>query len=238
MDLKETALLGCPPETHWYYRAKLAALCQAIGKDIPRTIFDIGAGDGFFSRQLLAHTQTDSAICIDTGYTQQSVEMIAGKRLEKRCTPPDGTADMVLAMDVLEHVPDEADLLAPYIARADARTRFIITVPAFQFLWSAHDVYLGHYRRYTLRDIEHTLKRAGLSVLWGHYYYASVFPVAAAVRLAERLRHKPKQPQSQLQKHNPLLNAALATCCAWERSIMRYNRCFGLTAIVSARIRQ
>lgn len=233
MDLKEEDILGDAVESHWYYKAKAAALLRDLGDFAPTAILDIGAGSGFFSRALLKATAAKSATCVDIGYAADRDDTCAGKPIAFRRAIARSDADLVLAMDVLEHVPDEATLLAPYVDLVAAGTRFVVTVPAFAFLWSGHDVFLGHYRRYTLRGLEQTLRRCGLTVDWGHYTYAAVFAPAAALRLSERLRGKKSiEAKSQLQKHSGFANAVLSALCAAERPFMRRNRLFGLTAAV------
>jgi SAM-dependent methyltransferase len=235
MDLKEEDLLGNAAGEHWYYRAKAAALLRDLGGLTARRVLDIGAGSGFFSRFLLARAVAESAMCVDIGYTQDRDEICNGKPLQFRRAVAENGADLVLAMDVMEHVADEEALMRPVIDAVASGTRFVVTVPAFRFLWSDHDVFLGHYRRYTLTEIETTLRRCGLSVDWGHYYYAAVFAPAAAVRLMGRLRRRRAAPKSQLRKHSVLTNAVLTGLCALERPIMRFNRLFGLTAVAGAR---
>lgn len=67
---------------------------------------------------------------------------------------------------------------------------------------------------------------------WSHYYYASVFPLAATLRLLERFRHKKTEVGSQLRPHHWLENSMLSAVCSIERPVMRTNRLFGLTAFV------
>ncbi len=57
-------------------------------------------------------------------------------------------------MDVIEHVEDDVGLVRGYVDKVAGGTRFIVTVPALMWLWSGHDVFLEHYRRYTLTSIE------------------------------------------------------------------------------------
>ena len=83
-------------------------------------------------------------------------------------------------------------------------TRFLISVPAFQFLWSGHDDFLDHKRRYTLHLLEKVLRNAGLKVKHGVYYFCIVFPIAATLRLAEKLHRNVKMDsRSQLNKTPP-----------------------------------
>ena len=231
MDLKEEEILGNRIASHWYYKAKAAALLRDLSGYKPKSILDIGAGSGFFSRTLLEKTDAARATCVDIGYPKDRDEYCHGKPLAFRRTIGKSDADLVLAMDVIEHVPDETALLRPYIDLLAPGTRVIISVPAFAFLWSGHDVFLGHHRRYTLGNLERTVRGCGLVVDWSHYYYGAVFPLAAGTRLLERLRTASKtEPKSQLRQHSSVVNGILSALCAAERPFMHANRLFGLTA--------
>jgi hypothetical protein len=109
---------------------------------------------------------------------------------------------------------------------------FLVTVPAFRFLWSGHDVFLEHKRRYTLGEIEQAMRRAGLEVVRGAYYFGAVFPLAAAVRLATR---RDATPRSSLKKHGAVTNVLLSAACTVELPFFPANRLAGLSAFVLAR---
>ena len=70
-----------------------------------------------------------------------------------------------------------------YVDKVAAGTRFIVTVPAFMWLWSAHDVFLQHYRRYTLERIKGVLRAGGLTVESGCYFYAALLPIVVLSRI-------------------------------------------------------
>ena len=232
MDLKEEDILGVDIGRHWYYRAKAAALRRAVGDLAPRRILDVGAGSGFFSRHLLAEAGAQSALCVDIGYPSESDDRVAGKPvLYRRDTGPTD-CDLVLMMDVLEHVDDDRGLLRHYAAKVPSGAHFLVTVPAFGFLWSGHDVFLEHKRRYRLGEIEAVLRDAGLEVMRGSYYFGLVFPLAAAVRLAKRNSGEPK---SSLKKHGAITNSLLSAVCTAEVPLFPINRLAGLSAFVVAR---
>ncbi len=238
MDIKESTILGDQVDAHWYYRAKAAALLRTISERPIKEILDVGAGSGFFSRFLLTHTTAARAVCVDPAYEADSDAQCCGKPLAFRRAIERNDADTVLLMDVLEHVDDEAQLLRPYIESVGRDTRFIITVPAFQFLWSSHDVYLEHRRRYTISQLAATVERCGLALECCHYYFALVFPLAAAARLLEHaLRSPDAAPRSQLRREPWLVNSALTVLCAIERPFMRFNRMFGLSIFCVCRKR-
>jgi 2-polyprenyl-3-methyl-5-hydroxy-6-metoxy-1,4-benzoquinol methylase len=230
MDLKEEEILGEQVNAHWYYRAKVAALLQNTRWKSPTEVLDVGAGSGFFSRALLRETNAARATCVDIGYQNDRDEMYCGKPISFRRTIKSCRADLVLAMDVIEHVADDSALIRSYAELVSPGTRFILTVPAFNFLWSSHDVFLEHHRRYTLRTLTEAMRKSGLVVDWAHYYYATVFPLAAAVRLLEKLKGAHvAEPKSQLQKHSSFANAVFTAVLTAERPVMRLNGLFGLT---------
>ena len=232
MDLKEEDILGADIGRHWYYRSKAAALRRMVGSLGPRRILDIGAGSGFFSRHLLAEAGAQSALCVDIGYASDRDDSEGGKPvLYRRDTGPTD-CDLVLMMDVLEHVDDDRGLLRHYAAKVPSGAHFLVTVPAFRFLWSGHDVFLEHKRRYRLSEIEQAVADAGLHVERGAYYFGFIFPMAAAVRLVER---NTTEPRSSLKKHDPLTNGILSTLCAVELPLFPINRLAGLSAFVLAR---
>lgn len=232
MDLKEEDILGGAIGRHWYYRSKAAALRRAVAGLAPRRLLDIGAGSGFFSRHLLAATPAESALCVDIGYPADRDDQVAGKPVRYRRDTGPTDCDLVLMMDVLEHVDDDRGLVRHYAGKVPAGAHFLVTVPAFSFLWSGHDVFLEHKRRYRLPEIEATLRDGGLEIVRGAYYFGLVFPLAAAVRLADR---NTTEPRSSLKKHGSLANGLLATLCAAELPLFPINRLAGLSAFVLAR---
>lgn len=235
MDLKESDILGTAIDEHWYYRSKMRAMARFLGSKSATCILDVGAGSGFFSRGLLAQSSAQQAYCVDISYPADSDSTEAGKPIYFRKSVDQVEADLVLLMDVLEHVDDDVGLLREYVAKVPRGARFLISVPAFEFLWSGHDVFLEHKRRYRLPQIEEVAERAGLSVKQGSYYFGAVFPIATTIRLASRaLGQDQQQPRSQLTMHHPLVNATLAALSAIELPLMRHNRLAGLTAFCLA----
>jgi SAM-dependent methyltransferase len=234
VDLKETELLGDAQDTHWYFVSKALALRRAAGDRPIRRVLDVGAGSGFFSRVLLRETSAESAVCVDTGYASERSERYLGKSIAFTKAAPDLDADLVLMMDVLEHVDDDIGLVREYVARARPGTRFVVSVPAFSWLWSGHDVFLEHRRRYTLASVGAVLSGAGLSPVGAFYFFGAVFPAAVAQRLWSRRSASRGGPHSQLRRHHPLTNALLIRICLAESAVATHNRLFGLTAFAVA----
>ena len=231
MDLKEEDILGVDIAQHWYYRSKAAALRRAVADLHPQRLLDVGAGSGFFSRHLLSEGGAQSALCVDIGYDRDRDDQIGGKPVLYRRDCDATDCDLVLMMDVLEHVDDDRGLVRHYATKVPSGAHFLVTVPAFRFLWSGHDVFLEHKRRYRLSEIEAAMRDAGLTIVKGAYYFGLVFPLAAAVRLAARGEAEPK---SSLKKHGALTNGLLTAICAAELPLFPVNRLAGLSAFVLA----
>ena len=234
MDLKEIDVFGGDIGKHWYYWAKAKAVSKWLGNTQPKAILDVGAGSGFFSSYLLERSSAQEAWCVDINYEADSDTTHSGKPLHFRKSVEQVDADLVLFMDVLEHVEDDAGLLMEYAAKVPKGAKILVSVPAFRFLWSGHDVFLGHYRRYTLKEVQSVLKKAGLSLIDGGYFYGFVFPIAASIRTMQNIFSKGSEPKSQMQKHSPLVNSVLKSMCAAELSVMRYNKFAGLTVFCLA----
>jgi SAM-dependent methyltransferase len=235
MDIKEEGLIRGDIAAHWYYRAKLTALRRIIRDLKPSSVLDVGGGLGFFSRALLKETELAAATCVDPGYSADRNETVAGKPLWFRRHSDGSEADLVLMMDVIEHVQNDVGLVAEYAAKVRSGTSFVITVPAFMWLWSDHDVFLEHYRRYTLPSIERALHAGGLRVDRGCYFYAFLLPLAAPQRIVRNLlRGGNFAPRSGMRDHGAFLNALFWTICRMELPVFEANRVAGLTAFVRA----
>ena len=234
MDLKEEAILGDDVGQHWYYRSKSLALRTLIAPFLSQgTVLDVGAGAGFFARELISTGFTRQVTCVDTGYSDDHDEALPGGQIRFRRSIASTDADLALFMDVLEHVDDDAELLDQYRVILGRDKYVAITVPAFQFLWSGHDDFLEHRRRYTLHSLESVLEESGLTAVQTNYFYGAVFPVAAAQRLADRLR-APRPPESSLRRHRPATNHLLTGICQAETRIQKRNRLAGLSVMAMA----
>ena len=100
---------------------------------------------------------------------------------------PDRTYHLVALLDVLEHVDGDRAARESIAAKLAPGGRILITVPAYQWMWSAHDVAHHHKRRYSRRRLRRVAEQAGLKVERIGYFNSLLFPLAAAVRLAGKL---------------------------------------------------
>ena len=238
MDLKEADILGDELSRHWYYVSKGRALTSLLGDRHFDEVVDVGAGSGVFSRQLLDSDICDRANCVDTSYPADSDDVHNGKPLLMRRSAEGAAPSLLLMMDVLEHVDDDLGLLRNYTDGMPSGGLVFITVPAFQFLWSGHDVFLEHYRRYTLPQVEALITAGGLEPVRGRYFFGLLFPVAALLRLWDRVKagRPGSTPKSALRRSPAWLNRLLIWIHDVERlSLFRINRLAGLSVVFLAR---
>jgi len=237
MDLKEQESLGGAADAHWYYRAKSAAMRRML-RGLPiDAVLDVGAGSGFFARQLLEYTPCAAAICVDPNYPAEWSETHGGKPILFQRHAQNFSGHLVLMMDVLEHVADDGALLRSYAASVPRGTHFLITVPAMPWMWSGHDVFLEHYRRYTISSLDRALAAGGLQRLEICYFFGLVLPLAAGVRLGRRLMPwRQETPVSDMRRQYWLVNFLLERICLAELPCLTLNRFAGLSVFALAKV--
>ena len=129
--------------------------------------------------------------------------------------------DVVLALDVLEHLDNDATGLRQAVGPLKPGGFLMITVPAFPFLWGGQDVVSEHRRRYTKQTLTALLERGGLRDFRVTYFNTLLFPVAAAIRTARRLGGHANRSRSDFEGSHPgLLNNALACIFSAERHLI------------------
>jgi 2-polyprenyl-3-methyl-5-hydroxy-6-metoxy-1,4-benzoquinol methylase len=167
---------------HWYYRHKLYYIRRAIAKYKPegKDLSDVGAGSAIFTRSLLSTFPSLNAIAVDINYSDFQLKERASERL--RFSKNFVKGEIILLNDVLEHIEAPKSFVDSLISQVDPGTVFIVTVPAFQVLWSGHDVFLKHFRRYDKSLLLSNFSNSDVSVLEMHYLYWSVFPAALIMR--------------------------------------------------------
>ena len=175
MDLKELELAGDDAASHWYYRSKSEMMLSHLSGLTLDNVMDVGSGSGFFARQILQNTASREVTCVDNGYQTDTVEQLGQKTLRFVRSVDEAECDLMVMMDVLEHIEDDATFLGGYAAMARPGTYLFVTVPAFQFLWSGHDVFLEHFRRYTLGSLTHLVRGAGFVPVQHHYFFGAAF---------------------------------------------------------------
>ena len=210
--------------THWWYRARRDILSRYLTRygNLPKhaRILEIGCGTGHNLPMLGAFGHID-AIEIDP-----AARDIASARLGKpvgeaplpELTGVDRAAyDLIAVLDVVEHIDDDVAALRAMAGCLKPGGKILITVPAHQWMWSAHDVVNHHHRRYSKKTLAAAIERAGLTHNGLRWFNSLLFPAAVAARIAGRLTGKDDSDDSPPAKP---LNAAFEKIFALERHLV------------------
>ena len=152
MDLRERA--STDGSRHPWETVRSAFFTRKIvglTNNRPVHILDIGSGDCWFSEQLLAKLPQGSQItCSDLNFTDGDIATASMPGINKVRNIPQRTFDIVIMLDVLEHIEDDSAFLQQEVLpRLKPESHLVISVPARPSLFTSHDTFLGHYRRYT-----------------------------------------------------------------------------------------
>jgi SAM-dependent methyltransferase len=143
--------------------------------------------------------------------------------------------DLITAFDVLEHIDADLETLVALRARLAPDGKLLITVPAFEFLWSPHDESRHHKRRYRLAPLVRLVERAGYRIILANYCNFWLFPIVAAARLLDRFKGVRYQNSAQLSIPPAPLNRLLETVFASERYLHKVLRLpFGVSIVLLA----
>ncbi len=240
MDLKELES-GVNPDIHWYYQSKKLQLIsytkKLLEKNNELTIVDVGSGSGFFALLLEKEfsTKIKKVYLVDIGYTEEEINETKNKKIEKTLAIPQKIENgLVILMDVLEHLEDDYKMLKEIKAACTVNNHFYITVPAFMSLWSGHDVYLEHYRRYKIKTLTEVLKRADFKVANSFYLYGILFPFAFVIRKMDNAMKK--EAKSYMKPLSSFANKVLFKVNELEMNIASANKYFGISCVALGEI--
>lgn len=194
MDLSERAAPGAArhPWERARFRLFVDLLTQAGVWPGATRVLDAGSGDAWFAEQLLASGcgRGLTVTCWDTGYTAAviaSLDLDQAPSLRLVSERPTATFDVILALDVLEHVKDDQVLLQTLVnENLAAGGHMFISVPAWPNLVTAHDRRMGHFRRYSAASLRRKILESGLVFRNG----GGAFHCLLLARIAEALREQ------------------------------------------------
>jgi SAM-dependent methyltransferase len=211
-------------QRHWWYRARrevLAALIRREAMPPPKAhILEIGCGTGHNLQMLGQFGKVDAVELDDEARAVAEGRLgraVLNAPLPELAGVRDGEYDLIAALDVIEHIDDDKAALAAIAAKLKPGGKFIMTVPAHQWMWSAHDVVNHHKRRYSKAALRRLIEASPLKIEKLGYFNSLLFPLAIAERLSSRLRGK---DDADVKLPSAPLNAALETAFGWERHLV------------------
>jgi len=229
---RDAGLVPCFPEQghdvlrslrdgHFWFthrrRCILESAQACLGGRSQARVLEFGCGDGHLVEAL-------SERWLAFGLERRLTDLLLTRRAGTRVVLAEGGAppfapsfDLVGLFDVVEHVEDDAELLARAAGLALPGGWILVTVPADPRLWSSLDEYAGHLRRYTRAAVFDLFARAGLEPIRVVPLFRLLWPLG---RLRARLfgRRPVERPEDEYRV-STVTNRALAALLRLERAV-------------------
>ncbi len=225
-------------EDNWWFRVRRNLIFDLLIKyKVPKTakIFDFGCGSGYTvgCLQKLGYDASGSDIsaeAIEFGLSKGTRNIAVAQRGEIR--PPEGSFDLILALDVIEHIQDDSGAIRAIERALRPGGMAIITVPAYQWLWGVQDDVAHHFRRYTAGSFAKVLKQnSKLKIIRKTYFNTFLFPLVAFVRILSKWFNL-KERESDFDINSTWLNAIFFHIFNLEIKILKHmSFLFGISIL-------
>jgi SAM-dependent methyltransferase len=223
---------------HWWFSGRRAILSRMIESlELPQNskILEVGCGTGG-NLQMLAKFGEVCALEMDANAraiaskkTNNLYEIRAGYCPDE-IPFHDQRFDLICLFDVLEHIDQDTETLIAIKQLLAENGRILMTVPAYQWLWGAHDEFLYHKRRYSATQLRKKITDTGLQPVKILYFNTILFPLAAIVRLKDKLLRNPSATGTSVPP-TPI-NKFFKTLFGAEQFLLeRFNLPFGVSLL-------
>jgi SAM-dependent methyltransferase len=211
-------------DRHWWYRARRQIIADLIRREaqLPpgAQILEIGCGTGHNLSMLAGFGHVDALEFDDEA--RELSEKRLGRKVMSSPLPelsgvPDRHYDLIGTFDVIEHIDDDRAALASIASKLKPGGKFVMTVPAHQWMWSAHDVVNHHKRRYSKIGLKRLIEGSPMRLVKIGYFNSLLFPLAVAERAASKLRGK---EDADVKLPHAAVNAALEKVFEAERYLV------------------
>jgi SAM-dependent methyltransferase len=218
-------------QNHWWFVGRRSILLHLLDREIardprlapPLRLLDVGTGGGGILPFLAKY---GAVVAVDPEPAAIAAASARNFDVRRGGLPSDlpfginDRFDVITMLDVIEHVEQDVESLINVRALLQPHGRLIVTVPAFPFLWSGHDVINEHKRRYRKTELRAKLERARFNVELISYCNTALFLPIAAVRLARRRFGSSDQTKTELGIVPEPANAFLGGLFGIERHII------------------
>lgn len=233
-------------DSYWWFVARNNIVKFLISKNCPdlfgKTVLDVGCGTGGFSSLISIDY---NVICLDTS-------IIALEYCKKRglsnlylstldeFNPVGFEISAVLFLDVIEHIDDDVSVIKKANEILQKNGYFIATVPAYQWLWSNHDIIHMHKRRYTKKSFNELVIQSGFEIVFSTYFNSILFLPAVLKRFYDRIM-KNENPDNNsnaeaIEPVSPFVNKLFLKLFSSERYLLsRTSFPFGLSIMTIAK---
>lgn len=219
-------------EQDWWLETKARIIAELVRYYFPNTsieIFDIASGTGFIANEIrrIGYKNITVSDRSKTALKMLSAEFNEVKSIDlPSLVGIQETYDCILLLDVLEHISDDYGSLQSATKLLKKNGKIIITVPAFEFLWSQKDVRVEHKRRYTKKTLERVIMHAGLKIEYCSYYNFFLFLPALLYAMVNK-------NDERIPRYNSLQNIVFRRIFMLEKPLIRrkFKFPFGVSVI-------
>lgn len=223
---------------NWWFRTRRNMIWWLIKEYNIRDkdkILDYGCGSGF----LVGKMQEGGLNAYGVDISQEAIQMGVSRGVKNlyalgsiKSDFDDNYFDMILAMDVVEHIEKDTEVIKELKRLLKPEGHLVIMVPAYQWMWGVQDEVAHHFRRYSMSSISKLAKSAGLNIVRKSYFNTFLFPPVAAVRLASRF-FKLKNRESDFDINHSFMNKLLYGIFNFEFKLLKHiNFPFGVSILL------
>lgn len=221
---------------YWWHRAKRTLVHRMISRFFPSKklqSMDIGCGTGLLLEELARYGSSwgvdisaqSLSFCKKRGLKNLKQGELGNKQLPFKSN----TFDVITALDVIEHIDDDVGALREIRRMLNKNGILIVTVPAYQFLFSYWDRMLGHKRRYTKHMLIDHAKTAGFTLQTASYFHSYLIPITIVVRIIKTITRSKSSDFVELPKP---INALFFSLSQIEQSLLSTMSIpFGLSVV-------
>lgn len=227
---------------HYWFRARNQVIGEvmkrykvAAGQNI--SVLELGCGNGnalsYLSRTLGIEKIWGADLFAEALRHCQERARLPVIQLDAHALPFESSLDVVCMFDVLEHLQADMDILAEVYRVLKPGGRVVLTVPAYQRLWSYFDEISHHRRRYGKAQLCHGLEAMGFSVEMCSYYMMGLLPLMIVGRRLQSRRHSDIDEMAEADlRVIPIVNELLYLMCSAEKWLVsRVGLPFGASII-------
>ncbi len=233
-------------DRYWWYRGIRTLLTHWLERYAPQDrsrsmILDVGCGTGANLDLLRAYgaaigvdiSEQALMFCHARGIPRNRVFLASAADLPF----PDAQFDLAISFDVICNIADDVRAFREVARVLKPGARFIVQLPAYQWLWSMHDVAVGHQRRYNAPSLREKLSAVGFEIERMTYANMLLMPLIAAMRMTtRRAKMNGRSIHSDLVALPNAVNNPLGALFTTEmRAVSRVNLPYGLSVIALAR---
>lgn len=212
-------------QNSFWFAHRLRCLTKVINRYPPKILLDIGGGNGQFSKHV--QSMNVETILLEPGTSgaynalKNGVQHVINGSLQDAAFK-NSSVDTISILDVLEHIEGDEQFLKEIHRILEVDGKLILTVPAYQFLYSDFDKEVGHYRRYTLKNLKQKLKNTGFEIEYRSYLFSFIpLPLLFGRLVLNKFKKKENRKATGHVKKSGLMGHILAPLLWIERGFIQ-----------------